>query len=99
MPGRPDRPLLRRLYGDAFALVYLGVCAALTVWAFAASAGENEDASLAGVVPVLATAPVSVAALALPGGRPAFVLAVAAGALVNATLITWCSRRLRGEKH
>ncbi|NUV54035.1 hypothetical protein G6W51_14180 [Streptomyces coelicolor] len=98
MTGHQDRPLLRRLYGDTFALAYLGICAALTVWAFAASAGENEDASLAGVIPVLATAPVSIAALALPGGPPAFVLAVAAGALVNAALIAWCSRRLCGGK-
>ncbi|MER6833793.1 hypothetical protein ABT320_07310 [Streptomyces cellulosae] len=94
----PGRPLLNRLYGDAFALTYLAVCAALTVWALAAGTAEHEDASLAGVIPVLATAPVSIAALALPGGAPTFVLAAMLGALVNAAAITWCSRRLRGGK-
>ncbi len=94
----PGRPLLSRLYGDPFALAYLGICAALTVWALASSTAEHEDASLAGVIPVLATAPVSIAALALPSGAPAFVLAVALGALVNAAAITWCSRRLRGGR-
>ncbi|MDT6986516.1 SCO4225 family membrane protein [Streptomyces lusitanus] len=100
MTGHPDRTLparLRHLYGDAFALAYLGACAALTVWALAASTAENEDAFLAGVIPVLATAPVSVVALALPGGVPSFVLAVASGALVNAAIIGWCGRRLRGR--
>ncbi|MFC7510387.1 SCO4225 family membrane protein [Streptomyces thermocarboxydus] len=65
----PGRPLLSRLYGDPFALAYLGICATLTVWALASSTAEHEDASLAGVIPVLATAPVSIAALALPGAR------------------------------
>ncbi|EMF26632.1 SCO4225 family membrane protein [Streptomyces pseudogriseolus] len=100
MTGRPDRTLparLRALYGDPFALAYLGACAALTAWALAASAGHNEDASLAGVIPVLATAPVSVIALALPGGAPSFVLAVASGALVNGAVVGWCGRRLRGR--
>ncbi|WP_435834156.1 SCO4225 family membrane protein [Streptomyces albogriseolus] len=99
MTGRSDRTLLarlRHLYGGVFALVYLGVCAALTVWAFVASAGENEDASFAGVIPVLATAPGSLVGLALPGGLPTFVFAVVMGALVNAAVIGWCSRRLRG---
>ncbi|CAL9488057.1 hypothetical protein ABT368_09845 [Streptomyces althioticus] len=98
MPGR-DRTLLtrlRHLYSDVFALAYLGVCVALTVWAFAAGAGGNEDASFAGVIPVLATAPASLVGLALPGGLPTFVFAVAMGALVNAAVIGWCARRLRG---
>ncbi len=104
MTGRTDRTLLgrlRHLYGDVFALLYLAVCAGLTVWAFAVSAGENEDASFAGVIPVLATAPASLVLLALPGGGIAsFLLAVVVGALVNAAVIGWCSRRLRrGPAH
>ncbi|MFJ8182734.1 SCO4225 family membrane protein [Streptomyces sp. NPDC096105] len=99
MTGRSDRTLLarlRHLYGDVFALVYLGVCAALTVWAIVVSAGDNEDASFAGVIPVLATAPGSLVGLALPGGIPTFAFAVVMGALINAGVIGWCSRRLRG---
>ncbi|TWD16161.1 hypothetical protein FB570_11239 [Streptomyces sp. T12] len=103
MTGRTDRTLLgrlRHLYGDVFALLYLAVCAGLTVWAFAVSAGENEDASLAGVIPLLATAPASLFLVSLPGGIGVFLLAVVIGALANAAVIGWCSRRLRrGPAH
>ncbi|MEV5932254.1 SCO4225 family membrane protein [Streptomyces sp. NPDC093250] len=95
---RPGRSLPRRLRHalcDIAALVYLGLCAALLIWALAVSAGETEDASLAGVIPLLATAPVSFVLILLPDSPVMFVLAVVVGALVNATVIGWCSRALR----
>ncbi|WP_149548045.1 SCO4225 family membrane protein [Streptomyces marokkonensis] len=94
-PGRSFPRRLRHLLGDVAALVYLGLCAALLIWAFAVSAGDNEDASFAGVIPLLATAPASFVLIALPDSPVMFVLAVAVGALVNATVIGWCSRALR----
>jgi hypothetical protein len=51
---------------------------------------------MAGVVPLLATVPGSIVALlVLPGRSGAFTAAFVCGALVNATLIGWCSRALR----
>ncbi|MFE9926397.1 SCO4225 family membrane protein [Streptomyces sp. NPDC005774] len=99
-PGRPVGSLfhwLRRVFfGDVLALVYLGLCAALLVWAITvAVVGAGEDASFAGVIPLLATAPVSLVLFGLPGGAMTFIGAVAGGALVNAAVICWCARTLR----
>lgn len=88
MSPRP-RPVLR----EVAALVYLAVCAALLVWALISSATSDE--SMAGVIPLLATAPVSLVLLALPDGTAMVVLAVAIGALANAAAIGWCARALR----
>jgi hypothetical protein len=84
---------LRTTLREVAALVYLALCAALLVWALVASVGSDE--SMAAVIPLLATAPVSLVVLALPDGAAMLVLAVAVGALANATLIGWCARALR----
>lgn len=94
-PGRSLISRLRHVFGDIAALVYLGLVAALVIWAYTASTGENEDASFAGVIPLLATAPVSFVLIVLPEFPGAFELALAVGALANAAVIGWCSRRLR----
>lgn len=93
-PGSSPTRLLRRVFGDIASLVYLALCAGLTLWAF--TAGGGEDASFAGVFPLLATAPVSLLLIVVPVEHPAiFALAVALGALANAALIGVCSRALR----
>ncbi|MFE9970893.1 SCO4225 family membrane protein [Streptomyces hirsutus] len=99
-PARPGRSLFRWLrrvfFGDVFALGYLGLCAALLVWAITvAVVGAGEDASFAGVIPLLATAPVSLVLFGLPGGAVTFIGAVVGGALLNAAVIGWCARTLR----
>lgn len=86
---------LRHALGDIFALVYLAVCAALLVWALVVSATDSTDESMAGVIPILATAPASLVLFALPDGTAMIVVAVAFGALVNATVIGLCARALR----
>ncbi len=94
----PDRSFgsrLRYVLGDVAALVYLAFIAALVIWVYVDSAGEHEDASFAGVIPLLATAPASVLVLLPPEFPGMFVVAVTVGALVNAVVIGWCSRRLR----
>lgn len=89
----PDRG--RRLSaGEVIALVYLVVCAALLIWAFVATVGDGSGESMAAVIPLFATAPVSLVALVLPGGTAMLVLAVALGALANAAIIRWCARAL-----
>ncbi|MEU6256690.1 hypothetical protein [Streptomyces sp. NPDC047043] len=96
-PGRtvPRRPRLSA--GGTIALVYVVICAALFIWALVVSA--NSDESMAGVIPLLATAPVSLVLLVLPDGTAMLVVAVALGALVNAAVITWCARALsRGRR-
>ncbi|MFJ2090704.1 SCO4225 family membrane protein [Streptomyces sp. NPDC087901] len=98
MPASSDRPPARRprlAAGDVIALVYLVVCAALLVWAFVVSAGDESGESMAGVIPLLATAPASLVLLMLPGGSVVIVAAVALGALANAAVIRWCGRALR----
>ncbi|MFC8826806.1 SCO4225 family membrane protein [Streptomyces sp. NPDC057137] len=86
---------LRHALGDIFALVYLAVCAALLVWALVVSATDSTDESMAGVIPILATAPASMVLFALPDNTAMIVVAVAFGALVNATIIGLCARALR----
>ncbi|GAA2101658.1 hypothetical protein GCM10009801_75070 [Streptomyces albiaxialis] len=85
----------RDALGSALAGGYLVVCAALLIWAVVVSNGDNPDASFAGVIPVLATAPASLVFLVLPDHASALYLAVGLGALVNAALIHWCVRALR----
>ncbi|WP_055694763.1 SCO4225 family membrane protein [Streptomyces prasinopilosus] len=99
-PARPVRTLLHRLrrvfLGDVLAVVYLGLCAALLGWAIVVTfVDAGEDASFAGIVPLLATAPVSLLLFGLPGGAATFLGAVAGGALANAAVIGWCARTLR----
>ncbi|MEY7978676.1 SCO4225 family membrane protein [Streptomyces pilosus] len=93
----PVRSLPRRLrhaLTDVAALAYLGLCAVLTVWAFTASTG-NEDASFAGVIPWLATAPASLVLFVLPDRPAMFLVAIVVGALANALVIGACARVLR----
>ncbi|MGI5472827.1 SCO4225 family membrane protein [Streptomyces sp. CA-132043] len=85
---------VRQALGSLVARLYLVVCAALLVWAVVVSYGDNPDASFAGVVPTIATAPVSLVMLALPDDFSMFFLPVIVGALVNAVIIGWCARAL-----
>ncbi|WUI52118.1 hypothetical protein OHS59_23720 [Streptomyces sp. NBC_00414] len=85
-----------RALGDVFALVYLAVCAGLLVWAVVVSTRDSPDASMAGVIPLLATAPGSfVPLMLLPEGAATFVGTVAFGAVLNALVIGVCARALR----
>ncbi len=96
-PGRSvPRRLRRAAVGNVFALVYVAVCAALLVWALAVTAADSSgESSLAVIIPLLATAPVSFVLLVLPGGLAMLIAAVVLGALVNAAVIAWCARALR----
>ncbi|HET6860661.1 MAG TPA: hypothetical protein VFH94_26635 [Streptomyces sp.] len=76
-------------------LVYLGACAALLVWAWAVTVGDTSDESMAGVIPLLATAPASLVVLVLPESSVMFIAAIVFGAAVNAAIIGWCTRALR----
>jgi hypothetical protein len=97
-----DRSPLHRLgqnLRNPFALGYLLICAALLGWALVVSVVDDSGESMAGVVPLLATAPVSLFFLALPGGIPTLVASMIVGALVNAAIIGWCARALaRGNR-
>ncbi|WP_460068964.1 SCO4225 family membrane protein [Streptomyces sp. YKOK-I1] len=88
---------LRHALTDVFALGYLALCAGLLVWALVVSALDDSGESMAGVIPLLATAPASLVLLALPDGIVMVVLAVAFGALCNAAVIGWCARALRRQ--
>nr|WSY52842.1 hypothetical protein OG999_23795 [Streptomyces sp. NBC_00886] len=95
---RSSRSPLHRLgrnLRDPFALAYLLICAALLVWALVVTVIDDSGESMAGVIPLLATAPTSLVFLALPGGAPTLVVAVVLGALINAAVIGWCARTLR----
>ncbi|CAM5714697.1 SCO4225 family membrane protein [Streptomyces aurantiogriseus] len=76
-------------------LVYLAVCVVLLVWALMATEGDSSGESMAGVIPLLATAPASLVYLVLPDNQVMFISAVAFGAEVNAEIIGWCTRALR----
>ncbi|MCX4760286.1 hypothetical protein OG562_04675 [Streptomyces sp. NBC_01275] len=96
--GRSGRSLPRRLrqaLGEVAALVYLGVCAVLLGWAVVVTAVDSSGESMAGVIPLLATAPASLVLLFLPDHAAMFVVAVVFGALANAAVIGWCARALR----
>jgi hypothetical protein len=94
----PGRSLSRKA-GHALrhpaALVYLAVCAILLAWALVVTLADGSDESMAGVIPLLATAPVSLVLLMLPDHGSMLVLAVALGALANALIIGMCARALR----
>ncbi|WP_329255124.1 hypothetical protein OG223_29745 [Streptomyces sp. NBC_01478] len=100
--GHADRSPLHRLgqnLRNPFALGYLAVCVAIVVWTVVVTVMDDSGESMAGVVPVLATAPASLVLLVLPDGRAMFVVAVVLGALVNASVIGWCARALsRGSR-
>lgn len=93
--GRSLPRRIRHALGDVVSLAYLGICAALLVWALVDAATDSTDESMAGVIPILATAPSSFVLFFLPDGAVMVVLAVVVGALVNATVIGWCARALR----
>ncbi|GAB2947320.1 hypothetical protein GCM10023080_002460 [Streptomyces pseudoechinosporeus] len=92
--GRSVARRLRDAVG-VVGLVYLVVCAVLLVWALVVTAGDSSGESMAGVIPLLATAPASLVLLVLPDGAVMLVAAVVLGALVNAAIIGWCARALR----
>jgi hypothetical protein len=97
-----DRSPLHRLgrnLRNPFALAYLLICAALLVWALVVTVMDDSGESMAGVVPLLATAPTSLFFLALPGGAPTLVVSMVLGALVNAAVIGWCVRALSRGNH
>lgn len=93
--GRSFPSRLRRALAHPAALVYLAVCAALLVWAIVVSTGDSSDESMAGVIPLLATAPASLVLLVLPDHAAMLVVSVILGALTNATIIGWCAQALR----
>lgn len=80
---------------NPFALGYLGICVAIVIWTVVVTVMDDSGESMAGVVPILATAPASLLVLVLPGGKAMFIVAVVIGALVNASVIGWCARALR----
>ncbi len=91
------RSLPRRLrdHVGVVGLAYLGVCAALLAWALVVTIGDTSDESMAGVIPLLATAPASLVLLALPDNILMAIIAVTVGAAVNTAIIGWCTRALR----
>ncbi|MBD0840535.1 SCO4225 family membrane protein [Streptomyces sp. TRM68416] len=92
--GRPVPRRLRDHFG-VLGLVYLGVCAVLLGWALVVTAADSSGESMAGVIPLLATAPGSLVFLVLPDNSAMFFGAVAIGAGANAAIIGWCTRALR----
>ncbi|WP_051717803.1 SCO4225 family membrane protein [Streptomyces megasporus] len=81
---------------------YLALCAALLLWvAFDSTLVHHEDASFAGVWPVLLTFPTGSAVLALPDEGTVAVASyyalVPAAAVLNAWLFSALLRRLRGR--
>ncbi|MEV7425800.1 MULTISPECIES: SCO4225 family membrane protein [unclassified Streptomyces] len=93
----PAPRAVRRALGSVLARGYLVVCAALLVWTVVVDMGDNPDASFAGVIPIIATAPVSLIMLVLPDHSSMFFLPVCLGALVNAVIIGWCAQALRRD--
>ncbi|MDJ1131850.1 SCO4225 family membrane protein [Streptomyces iconiensis] len=94
-PAQRFGRFLRRALSTVLARVYLAVCAGLLIWALVESSRDTADASLAGVWPLIATAPVSMIMIVLPDDVSMFVIPVIIGALVNAVLIGWCASALR----
>ncbi|MFJ9248917.1 SCO4225 family membrane protein [Streptomyces sp. NPDC101776] len=92
--GRSPLHRLGRNLRNPFALGYLGICVATVVWTVVVTVMDDSGESMAGVVPVLATAPASLVLLVLPDARAMFVVAVVLGALVNASIIGWCAHAL-----
>ncbi|URN14190.1 hypothetical protein LUW77_02195 [Streptomyces radiopugnans] len=83
------------------ARIYLAVCAALVLWVVLdAAVLPHEDASMAGVWPVAATAPTSLLALAVPlpdgpVGAALLLGLVSLAAVVNAWVFSAVLRRVR----
>ncbi|MGK5446081.1 SCO4225 family membrane protein [Streptomyces radiopugnans] len=100
MDGVRHRRRVRRVAsavaGTWTARAYLALCGSLLVWVLAdAFLVSHEDASMAGVVPLLATAPLSMLFLLAPGeGILTYLSVVVVSALANAALINWCVRAL-----
>ncbi|MFJ8107168.1 SCO4225 family membrane protein [Streptomyces sp. NPDC096132] len=94
-PGRPFAARVRHVLTDVFALAYLAICAVLLLWALVVTATDDTGEAMAGVIPLLATAPASLILLFLPDHLSMAVLAIAFGALCNAAIIGWCARTLR----
>ncbi|MFJ4855990.1 MULTISPECIES: SCO4225 family membrane protein [unclassified Streptomyces] len=92
--GRSVPRRLRDLFG-VVGLGYLVLCVVLVVWALVVTVTDSSGESMAGVIPVLATAPVSLVFLVLPDNTVMLIAAVALGAAVNAAIIGWCARALR----
>lgn len=94
--GSSNRALrgLRHALSSVFARLYLAVCVVLTGWAVVVSLGDNPDASFAGVVPLIATAPLSLIVIVLPDHASMIFVAIGLGALANAAVIGWCARAL-----
>ncbi|WOX11509.1 SCO4225 family membrane protein [Streptomyces sp. N50] len=93
-PARSPLHRIGQSLRNPFALGYLGICMAIVIWTVVVTVTDDSGESMAGVVPVLATAPVSFLVLVLPGGKAMFIVAVVIGALVNASIIGWCARAL-----
>ncbi|MEV0125029.1 hypothetical protein AB0I16_26430 [Streptomyces sp. NPDC050703] len=92
-------PVRRFSPADLTALAYAVVCVGLLIWAVVVTAMDSTDESMAGVIPLLATAPTSLLFLALPDGAAYFAAAVVAGTLINAAIIRWCGHALsRGAR-
>jgi hypothetical protein len=92
---RRARRVLAAVAGTWTARAYLVLCGALLVWVLAdAALVTREDASFAGIFPLLATAPLSVLFLLLaPGeGLLVYLPVVIVCAVANAALINWCVR-------
>jgi hypothetical protein len=89
---------------------YLALCAGLLIWV-AAGQFHGNDASFAGVWPIVATLPVSLLAAAVASGAglvfpsvlvlPLFIVLISAAAFLNATLLGLLVRSLRhrGNAH
>ncbi|MGW7514444.1 SCO4225 family membrane protein [Streptomyces sp. NPDC054796] len=97
-PSRSAVRVVRDALSTVLARVYLVACLALLVWALVMGNIDSPDASLAGVWPVFATAPVSLVLLVLPDHASMLFVAVGLGALVNAVFIGWCVRALSGRR-
>ena len=93
----PGRRALGLMAGNRISQVYLLVVLALLVWtAVDSTLVQQQDASFAGVFPMLATLPWGLAVALLPDGSTlGFFAVVIAGALINATLIGLIVRHAR----
>ncbi|MBN3929919.1 hypothetical protein IQ279_09745 [Streptomyces verrucosisporus] len=96
---RRVRRVASALAGTRAARAYLAVCGALLIWGSAdAFLVSHEDASMAGVLPLPATVPLSVLLLLVPWkGIFAYVSVVVVSALANAALVNWCVRAGAGR--
>lgn len=110
-----DRSRSRRIFSAAtdnwLSRAYLAVCAGLLIWVAADAQFHGNDPSFAGVWPIVATLPVSLAAVAAALGAdlvlpqvlllPLLIVLISAAACLNATLLGLLVRSLRhrGTSH